>query len=121
MQRWGPESESKHLSLGRETAIPPVGAAGDHLHSGSKGQQDFSVLAPFMCEQSSDVFNIGGGIINFRDGPLNGNDSAFPWEGKQVAPGADDGLPNRRQRPARPFFLGTCRVVAILGRVQPWS
>lgn len=86
MQRWGPESESKHLSLGKETAIPSVGAAGDHLPSGSKGQQDFSVLAPFMCEQSSDVFNIGGGIINFRDGPLNGNGSAFPWERKQVAP-----------------------------------
>lgn len=86
MQRLSPESESKRLSLGRETPVPPVGAAGDHLPRGGKGQQEFSVLAPFVFEQSLDIFSIGGGIIDFGDGPLNGNDCAFPWEGKQVAP-----------------------------------
>lgn len=86
MQRSGLESESKHLSLERETPVPPVVAAGDHLPSSGKNQQDFSVLAPFMCEQSLPVFRIGDGIINFGDGPLNGNYCAFPWEGKQVFP-----------------------------------
>lgn len=98
LQRSDPESESKHLSLGGETPVPPVGAAGDHLPSGGKGQQDFSVLAPFVCEQSSDVFIIGGGIINFSYGPLNGNDcfSTGRKASSPSVPGADDGLPNRR-------------------------
>lgn len=97
MERSGPESESKHLSLGRETPAPPVGAAGDHLPTGGKGQQDFSVLAPFVHEQSSDVFVIGGGIINFGYGLLNGNHFSMGRKASSPSvPGADDGLLNRR-------------------------